>query len=96
MLDENNKLGSFIRIARQDKDLSMSNLAKRCGVSVAFISYLESGKISTASNETLQSICKELGLDIDEILLLVDRVPEDIKDKLKTNPKLFCKKIRDL
>lgn len=96
ILDERNKLGSFLRLARLDANKSLKTLAEQCGTNPTTICYLESGKMRTASEALLSRIATTLKLELDEVLALADKVPQDIKKKIRDNPKEICSKIRDL
>ena len=96
ILDEKNKLGSFLKIARLDSGRSVATLAGEVDTTVTTLSYLESGKMRTASEDLLSRIATVLRLELDEVLALADKVPGDVKEKIRKNPKEICKKIRDL
>lgn len=96
ILDEQNKLGSFLKNARTDLQLSLNDLAEKADTTVTTICYLESGKMRTATEELLSRIATAMRLELDEVLALADKVPNDVKEKIRNNPKEICKKIRDL
>ncbi|HZD37176.1 MAG TPA: XRE family transcriptional regulator [Actinomycetes bacterium] len=60
-------LGARLRAERERRDISLSELARRLGVSASLISQIETGK-SKPSVVTLYGIASELGLSVDELL----------------------------
>jgi transcriptional regulator with XRE-family HTH domain len=60
-------LGARLRAERERRDLSLSELARRLGVTASLISQIETGK-SKPSVVTLYGIASELGLSVDELL----------------------------
>jgi transcriptional regulator with XRE-family HTH domain len=63
----NEELGKTIRILRDAKGYSMSEMARRCGVSTAFLSLVEKGD-RHPSLKSLRSMAKALGLPSDALL----------------------------
>jgi transcriptional regulator with XRE-family HTH domain len=59
-------LGSRLRQARLDSDMTLRELARQLGVSPSFVSQLENGK-SQPSVATLYSLAQLLGLSIDRL-----------------------------
>jgi transcriptional regulator with XRE-family HTH domain len=56
-----------IRVWRQHRGLTQQQLAKAAGISVPYLSQIESGK-RQGSAEVLAAIAKELGLSLDDIV----------------------------
>lgn len=65
-LDEG--LGSRIRRYRNDKEISQAELARRAGVSPAYLSELEAGAGRRPSGRVLLSLAQALGVTIAELL----------------------------
>ncbi len=64
--------GSLIRKKRTTLGMSVSELARKSGLSVSYISLIEYGKRTTYSRETVQGLAKALALlptDLDKVLL---------------------------
>src|SRR5215207_1769021 len=59
-------LGSRLRQARLDSDMTLRELARTLGVSPSFVSQLENGK-SQPSVATLYSLAQLLGVSIDQL-----------------------------
>lgn len=72
------KLGKLVSAARNVKGFSLRELAKRVGKSPAFVSMLENDDPAPAvKEETLVDLARELSLDVNDLLGLVGKVPED-------------------
>ncbi|MBW2700367.1 MAG: helix-turn-helix transcriptional regulator [Deltaproteobacteria bacterium] len=86
--------GQKLREARVDAGLSMSVVAKRLGVTVAYVSHLEAGRTrpSAASAMKLAELC---GADPDEFCILSGHIPEDVKRILYSHPKASFLTLRE-
>jgi transcriptional regulator with XRE-family HTH domain len=71
-------LGQRIRQARLDAGLSQRGLAELVGVSFPHISKVEAGRES-ASTELLARIGEAVGINPDELVLLADRLPDELR-----------------
>jgi transcriptional regulator with XRE-family HTH domain/quercetin dioxygenase-like cupin family protein len=67
-------LGSRLRQARLDANLSLREMARQLGVSASFVSQLENGK-SQPSVATLYSLAQLLGVSIDRLFEVQDPSP---------------------
>jgi transcriptional regulator with XRE-family HTH domain len=78
--------GRHIRELRQDKELSLRELAKKLEISAPFLSDIELGK-RYPSEDVLISIARELRVSLDNLKAYDARPPvEDIKRLAETNP----------
>jgi len=64
---EHPPIGERLRVARQDRGLSLRSFADRLGVSPSLISQIENGRARPSVN-TLYAIAGELGVSIDDLL----------------------------
>lgn len=79
-------LGQRIRELREQRDLSLRELAKKLNVSAAFISDVELGR-RFPSDEVLADIAKILRVKVDELKALDTRAPiEDLKRAAEGDP----------
>jgi transcriptional regulator with XRE-family HTH domain len=79
-------LGQRIRELREEKDLSLRELAKRIEVSAAFLSDVELGR-RYPSDKILESISRILGTAIEDLRSYDTRPPiEDIKRIAQSDP----------
>lgn len=60
-------LKDVIKEEREEQDLSLSELARRCGHAVSTLHAIESGDNSNPSYRTIADICAALGLSLDEL-----------------------------
>ena len=74
------EIGERIKLLRQKKGMTQSDLAEKADISVAFLSFLESGK-RKGSLDTYQHLANSLGLGLDELFknLKDDKIPKGAK-----------------
>lgn len=79
-------LGQKIRELREQKDYSLRELAKRIGVTAAFLSDIELGR-RYPSDEVFESLAQELDISAQELRKFDTRPPvEDLKRLSQNNP----------
>jgi transcriptional regulator with XRE-family HTH domain len=79
-------LGQRIRELREEKDLSLRELAKKLGVSAAFLSDIELGR-RFPSEKVLVSIAQALDTALEDLRQYDTRPPvEDLKRLASSNP----------
>jgi len=61
-------VGAMIRKLREEKDLSLSELARQAGISKAYLSQIEAGKTTRPSGEALLRIASVLGTSVASLL----------------------------
>ena len=86
-------LGARIKELRLKAGLSQRELAKRVQVSFPHISKIESD-IEPASTEILERIALEVGGDPDELILLADRLPDELRQAVAEKPDLAPRFLR--
>lgn len=65
---EQNRLGAFVRDARNQLGLSLRAVEQRTGISNAYLSQLESGKIKQPSPTILHELAEVLGVTYAEMM----------------------------
>lgn len=76
------KIGSFIRKKRQEKNISIRQLAKYTGVSPAYISQIENNYRKNPTTHILRSLSNGLGIEYDEFLLELEQLTEgEVKER---------------
>lgn len=71
-------IGDFVKIYREENDMSMEEFAKLCGVSKGYISMLENntnprnGKPIAPTLKSMQKIAGGIGMTVDELLRSID------------------------
>lgn len=61
-------IGESIRFFRLQKELSLTELASRCDITISYISSVERGVQSNPSVGVLKKIAKELDIPIDRLI----------------------------
>ena len=86
------QFGQRVRELRQQRNLTQRALAEKLGVSFTYISKVENEKLHFAdypSEKFIHKLADELDADEDELLLLADKVPADIRQRIRENPDAF-------
>jgi|SRR5699024_868128 len=73
--------GEYIKKTRNEKGLSSRELARRAGVSQAYLSQLETGKNNNPTAETISKLAKALEVDYMELLFQTELVQRSIDDE---------------
>lgn len=85
MRDRRDTLGSYIRRARSARQVSLRKLAAAVGVTPSYLSDIENDR-RVPSEEVLERIAAELGLDLDEVMALRGRLDDATEEYLKRFP----------
>lgn len=72
--------GHTVRVIRQQKGLSLRDLSKSAGISIAHLSEFERGQ-NEISSELFESLCKGIGTKQSEIMLEAYRLIARIENK---------------
>lgn len=86
--------GERVRELRKAKNLSQRDLAIEVGVNFTYISKIENGKLEFSdfpSEKLIRRMAAALDGDVDELLLLADKVPETIRKRVLERPDAFRK-----
>jgi len=86
--------GERVRELRKAKNLSQRDLAAEVEVNFTYISKIENGKLEFSdfpSEKLIRRIAAALDGDVDELLLLADKVPETIRRRVLERPDAFRK-----
>ena len=88
------QFGEKVRELRQAKNLTQRDLADKVKVNFTYISKIENGKLDFGdypSDELIRKLAKALGANADELLLLAEKIPEQIKKRVMQRPDAFRK-----
>ena|SRR5579872_4314435 len=88
------RFGEKIRELRLAKNLSQRDLAAKVKVNFTYISKIENEKLDFSdypSEDLIRKLGKALGADVDELLVLAQKVPDDIKNRVIQRPDAFRK-----
>jgi transcriptional regulator with XRE-family HTH domain len=89
---ESMKFGERVRTLREARLLTQNVLAERMGVSVSYISKVENERLHFGdypSEKFIHRLATELEADEDELLLLADKVPESMRQRMRERPDAF-------
>ena len=90
--------GERLRDLRKAKGLSQRALGDIVGVNFTYISKIENEKLDFAqfpSEDLIRKLAEALDGDVDELLLLAKKIPDQIKRRVLERPDAF-RKIADL
>jgi transcriptional regulator with XRE-family HTH domain len=86
--------GERIRQLRKGKNLSQRELADKVGVNFTYLSKIENGKLDFSdypSEVTIRKLARALEANADDLLLLAEKIPETIKQRVIERPDAFRK-----
>ena len=86
--------GERVRELRKGKNLTLRDLAAKVKVNFTYVSKIENQKLSFGeypSEDLIRKLAKVLGAEEDELLLLAEKIPEDIKKRVIERPDAFRK-----
>ncbi len=71
--------GSYLRAKREERQLTLLDVAERVGISVAYLSRIERERENAPKDELIQKICDVLGLAPDGAFTAAQRLPPDLR-----------------
>ena len=86
------QFGERIRELRESHGWTQKELSDRLGVSVSYISKVENERLHFGdypSEKFVHKLAGELDADEDELLLLSDRVPDALRQRIRERPEIF-------
>jgi len=86
--------GKRVRELRKAKNLTLRELAAKVKVNFTYLSKIENQKLSFGeypSEDLIRKLAKVLGDEEDDMLLLAQKIPEDIKKRVIERPDAFRK-----
>ena len=81
--------GSYLRDKREERELTLLEVAERVGISVAYLSRIERERENVPKDELIQKICKALTLDADEAFAAARRLPPDLRPHARSVVRLY-------
>jgi transcriptional regulator with XRE-family HTH domain len=88
------QFGEKVRELRQAKNLTLRELAAKLDVNFTYVSKIENQKLSFGeypSEDLIRKIAKALGADADELLILAEKIPKQIRKRVMERPDAFRK-----
>jgi transcriptional regulator with XRE-family HTH domain len=84
--------GNRVRQLRKESGLTQRELADRLAVTISYVSKVENGKLHHGdfpSEKFIHKLAHELEADEDELLLLADKVPQTMRQRIQERPDAF-------
>jgi transcriptional regulator with XRE-family HTH domain len=88
------KFGERVRELRQKRNLTQRDLGAQVSVEFSYISKIENGKLDFGdypSERLIERLADAMGVETDELLLLAEKVPPQIKQRVMDRPDAFRK-----
>lgn len=86
------RFGDKIRELRKAKGLTVRAMGEKVGVSFAYVSKIETGKLDFGdfpSEVLIRKLATALDADEDELFLLAQKIPEPIRRRVMERPDAF-------
>ena len=86
--------GQRVRELRTAKSLTQRQLADKVGINFTYLSKIENDRLEQdqfPKEDTIKKLATALHGDLDELLLLAKRIPEQIKQRVMERPDVFRK-----
>jgi transcriptional regulator with XRE-family HTH domain len=86
--------GERVRQLRQAKGWTLRDFAPKVGVGFTYLSKVENGRLDFGdypSEKLIRKLAKALNADVDELMLLAEKVPDDIRKRVMQRPEAFRK-----
>ena len=81
--------GGYLRKKREERELTLVEVAERVGISVAYLSRIERERENAPKDELIQKVCKALDLDADEAFAAARRLPPDLRPHAHSVVRLY-------
>lgn len=84
--------GEKIRELRKAKGLGQRAVASSVGINFTYLSKIENNKVDFAafpSEDTIRKLARVLDADVDELLLMAEKIPERIRRRVLERPEAF-------
>ena len=81
-----------IRELRKGKNLTLRELASEVGINFTYLSKIENEKLDFSefpSEKLIRKLAAVLEGDVDELLLLAEKIPDEIKKRVIERPDVF-------
>jgi transcriptional regulator with XRE-family HTH domain len=84
--------GERLRALRKEKGLTLRQMSAKVGVGHTYLSRIETGRMTYGeypSEQLIHKLADTLGADEDELLLLAEKIPEQVRTRLLQRPDAF-------
>ena len=86
--------GEKIRELRKEHNFTQRELADKVGINFTYLSKIENNNLQQVQfprEDTIKKLARELNADVDELLLLAQKIPAVIKERVIQRPDAFRK-----
>ena len=86
-----------VRELRKAKNLTLRDVAAKVDINFTYLSKIENGKLDFSdfpSEKLIRKLAKALGSDVDELLLMAEKIPDEIRKRVVQRPDAFRKLAR--
>lgn len=86
--------GERVRELRRAKNLTLRDVASKVDIDFTYLSKIENGKLDFSdypSEKLIRKLGNVLGCDVDELLLLAEKMPDEIRKRVIERPDVFRK-----
>jgi transcriptional regulator with XRE-family HTH domain len=90
----NRTFGQKIRELRRAKKLGQRAVAAAVGINFTYLSKIENDRVDFAafpSEGTIRKLAEVLDADVDELLLMAEKIPDQIRKRVLERPDAFRK-----
>jgi transcriptional regulator with XRE-family HTH domain len=96
-----NNFGDTIKFLREDRKLTLDDLARKTGIGLTYLSKIEHNKTGNPTIETIEKLAKALEVDNnmkDELFRLAKQIPQELKENITGRKSLFdvYRSVKDL
>ena len=84
--------GQRIKELRKAKGLGQRAVAAQVGINFTYLSKIENDKVDFAafpSEDTIRKLARVLEADVDELLLMAEKIPDHIRRRVLEKPEAF-------
>jgi transcriptional regulator with XRE-family HTH domain len=79
--------GQTLRRLREDAEISLRAFAKMVDRTPTYISKIERGELAPPAEEVIEKMARILKQNLDDMITLAGRIPSDLPDIIRKNPK---------
>jgi transcriptional regulator with XRE-family HTH domain len=84
--------GKRVRELRKYKNLTLRDVASKVDINFTYLSKIENGKLDFSeypSEKLIRKLAKALNGDVDELLLMAEKIPDEIRKRVVQRPEAF-------
>lgn len=79
----------MMKKGRENLGVTLDVASQKLGISLTYLSDYENGRATKVKMDVLYKAANFYGINVDELCVAANRIPQDIFFKITNNPKLF-------